>query len=70
MQKDDSWPEECIRKAQRSHPAVNESVSRRLRALIQDQGERILHGQELAGVAKALLSDMAVAPLPKGGEEA
>jgi hypothetical protein len=49
---------------------VNESVSRRLRALIQDQGERILHGQELAGVAKALLSDMAVAPLPKGGEEA
>jgi hypothetical protein len=66
MPKDDSWADECIKKAHESHPVVNESVANRLRELlIGKQSERILRGSELINAAKALITDMSTVSTQK-----
>jgi len=61
MPEDVSWADEAIKKAHKSHAAVNESVTVRLKEiLVGRQSERVLRGSELANAAKALITDMAI----------
>jgi len=66
MPEDESWADECIKKARESHPAVNESVLNRVRELlIGKRCERPMRAPELASAAKALIIDMGPASTPK-----
>ncbi len=66
MAKNQSWVEECIEKARKSHPGVSEAVFDRLRELLtRKQCERALHGADIAIAAKALIADMATSSKPK-----
>ncbi len=58
MSKDVNWADECIQKAQKTHP-TSESVANRVKELLTGRlSERPLRSSELADITKALIADI------------